>query len=94
MRFHHIIDALPSQVYIGRGELIIRFSSIADLVSRVLKTAAALAKFGCPEPSFPQQPARPETWDPDPPPSWHPGHRGGSPFQWGSDPEHEGRGLW
>ena len=44
MNLAHIVDALPPQVYLRRGELVIQFSTPADLVSRLAETAAALAE--------------------------------------------------
>ncbi len=44
MNLAQIIEALPLQVYIRRGELVIHFSSPADLVNRVAETSAALAE--------------------------------------------------
>src|SRR5438132_1283823 len=43
MNLPQIIDALPPQVYVRRGELVIHFSTPADLVSRLAETSAALA---------------------------------------------------
>jgi hypothetical protein len=43
MNLAQIIEALPLQVYVRRGELIIHFSSPTDLVSRLAETSAALA---------------------------------------------------
>jgi hypothetical protein len=43
MTVAQIIEALPLQVYVRRGELIIHFSSPSDLVNRVAETSAALA---------------------------------------------------
>jgi len=42
MNLAQIINALPLQVYIRRGELVIHFSSPTDLVSRLAETSAAL----------------------------------------------------
>jgi len=44
MNLAQIIIALPLQVYIRRGELVIHFSSPTDLVSRLAETSAALAE--------------------------------------------------
>jgi hypothetical protein len=44
MNLVQIIESLPPQVYIRRGELVIHFSSPADLASRVSETAASLAQ--------------------------------------------------
>ena len=44
MNLIQIIESLPPQVYIRRGELVIHFSSPADLTSRVSETAASLAQ--------------------------------------------------
>ena len=43
MNLSQIIDALPLQVYVRRGELVIHFSTPADLVSRLAETSAALS---------------------------------------------------
>jgi hypothetical protein len=40
MNLAQIINALPLQVYIRRGELVIHFSSPTDLVSRLAETSA------------------------------------------------------
>jgi hypothetical protein len=37
-----IIEALPLQVYVRRGELVIHFSTPADLINRLAETSAAL----------------------------------------------------
>jgi hypothetical protein len=44
MTLAQIIEALPLQVYVRRGELVIHFSSPSDLVNRVAETSAALAE--------------------------------------------------
>jgi hypothetical protein len=44
MNLAQIIDALPLQVYVRRGELVIHFSTSADLVSRLAETSAALSE--------------------------------------------------
>jgi hypothetical protein len=41
MNISQIIEALPLQVYVRRGELIIHFSTPADLIVRVAETTAA-----------------------------------------------------
>ena len=38
-----IIDALPLQVYVRRGELVIHFSTPADLINRLAETSALLS---------------------------------------------------
>jgi hypothetical protein len=43
MNLTQIIEALPPQVYVRRGELAIHFSTPADLVNRVAETSAALS---------------------------------------------------
>jgi hypothetical protein len=43
MNLSQIIEALPPQVHIRRGELVIHFSTPADLIGRVAETSAALA---------------------------------------------------
>ena len=43
MTLTQIIEALPLQVYIRRGELVIHFSTPADLVSRLAETSAAVS---------------------------------------------------
>jgi hypothetical protein len=43
MNLAHIIEALPLQVYVRRGELVIHFSTPADLVNRLAETSAALS---------------------------------------------------
>jgi hypothetical protein len=43
MNLSHIIDALPLQVYVRRGELVIHFSTPADLISRLAEASAALS---------------------------------------------------
>ena len=44
MNLAQTINALPLQVYIRRGELVIHFSTPADLVSRLAETSVALAE--------------------------------------------------
>ena len=44
MNINQIIEVLPLQVYLRRGELVIHFSSPADLVSRLAETSAAIAE--------------------------------------------------
>ena len=44
MNIAQIIEVLPLQVYLRRGELVIRFSNPADLVNRLAETSAALAE--------------------------------------------------
>jgi hypothetical protein len=39
-----IIEALPLQVYLRHGELVIHFSSPSDLINRLAETSAALAE--------------------------------------------------
>ena len=43
MNLAQIIEALPLQVYVRRGELVIHFSTPADLVGRLAETSAALS---------------------------------------------------
>jgi hypothetical protein len=43
MNIAQIIDALPLQVYVRRGELVIHFSTPADLVNRLAETSASIA---------------------------------------------------
>jgi hypothetical protein len=43
MNLAHIIEALPLQVYVRRGELVIHFSTPADLIGRLAETSAALS---------------------------------------------------
>ena len=43
MNLTQIIEALPLQVYVRRGELVIPFSPPADLVNRLAETVASLA---------------------------------------------------
>jgi len=48
MNLTQIIEALPLQVYVRRGELVIHFSSPADLVNRLAETSSALAELDAP----------------------------------------------
>ena len=43
MNLAQIIEALPLQVYVRRGELVIHFSTPADLLNRLAETSAALS---------------------------------------------------
>jgi hypothetical protein len=43
MNLAQIIEALPLQVYVRRGELVIHFSTPADLIGRLTETSAALS---------------------------------------------------
>lgn len=43
MNLSQIIDVLPLQVYVRRGELVIHFSTPADLIGRLAETSAALS---------------------------------------------------
>lgn len=43
MNLAQIIEALPLQVYVRRGELVIHFSTPADLIGRLAETSAALS---------------------------------------------------
>lgn len=43
MNLSQIIEALPLQVYVRRGELVIHFSTPVDLVSRLAETSAILS---------------------------------------------------
>lgn len=49
MNLSQVIEALPPQVYVRRGELVIHFSSPGDLVARVADTQAALSALESPE---------------------------------------------
>ena len=44
MTLPQIIEALPLQVYVRRGELVIHFSTPADLINRLAETSAALSE--------------------------------------------------
>jgi hypothetical protein len=44
MNLAQIIEALPLQVYVRRGELVIHFSTPADLTNRLAETSAALSE--------------------------------------------------
>ena len=44
MNLAQIIEALPLQVYVRRGELVIHFSTPADLVNRLAETSATLSE--------------------------------------------------
>jgi hypothetical protein len=44
MNLAQIIEALPLQVYVRRGELVIHFSTPADLINRLTETSAALSE--------------------------------------------------
>lgn len=44
MNLSQIIEALPLQVYVRRGELVILFSTPADLVGRIAETSAVLSE--------------------------------------------------
>src|SRR5690348_3207088 len=44
MNLAQIIEALPLQVYVRRGELVIHFSSPADLIGRLAETSTALSE--------------------------------------------------
>ena len=44
MNLSQIIEALPLQVYVRRGELVIHFSTPADLINRLTETSAALSE--------------------------------------------------
>jgi hypothetical protein len=43
MNLSQIIEALPPQVYVRRGELVIHFSTPADLIGRLAETSAVLS---------------------------------------------------
>jgi hypothetical protein len=43
MNLAQIIEVLPLQVYVRRGELVIHFSSPADLINRLAETSVALS---------------------------------------------------
>ena len=45
MNLSQIIEALPLQVYVRRGELVIHFSTPGDLINRLAETSAALSEF-------------------------------------------------
>ncbi len=49
MNLSQIIEALPLQVYVRRGELVIHFSTPGDLVARVAETQAVLSALESPE---------------------------------------------
>jgi hypothetical protein len=51
MNLSQIIEALPLQVYARRGELVIHFSTPADLVSRLAETSAILSDLDRPSDS-------------------------------------------
>ena len=44
MNLTQIIEALPLQVYVRRGELVIHFSTPADLINRLAETSATLSE--------------------------------------------------
>ena len=44
MNLSQIIEALPLQVYVRRGELVIHFSTPGDLINRIAETSAALSE--------------------------------------------------
>jgi hypothetical protein len=44
MNLAQIIEALPLQVYVRRGEFVIHFSTPADLVGRLAETSVALSE--------------------------------------------------
>ena len=44
MNLTQIIEALPLQVYVRRGELVIHFSTPADLLNRLAETSAVLSE--------------------------------------------------
>jgi hypothetical protein len=44
MNLTQVVEALPLQVYVRRGELVIHFSTPADLANRVAETSAALSE--------------------------------------------------
>ena len=56
MNLIQIVETLPPQVYIRRGELVIHFTHPADLISRVLETSAALTQLD----RGPVEPSRPD----------------------------------
>ena len=43
MNLTQIIEALPLQVYVRRGELVIHFSTPTDLINRLAETSAVLS---------------------------------------------------
>jgi hypothetical protein len=43
MNLAQIIEVLPLQVYVRRGELVIHFSTPADLINRLAETSSALS---------------------------------------------------
>ena len=49
MNLSQIIEVLPLQVYVRRGELVIHFSTPGDLVARLAETQAALSALESPE---------------------------------------------
>jgi hypothetical protein len=44
MNLAQIIEALPLQVYVRRGDLVIHFSTRADLINRLSETSVALSE--------------------------------------------------
>jgi len=44
MNLAQIIEALPLQVYVRRGELVVHFSTPTDLINRLAETSAALSE--------------------------------------------------
>ena len=44
MNLAQIIEVLPLQVYVRRGELVIHFSTPADLIGRLAEASAALSE--------------------------------------------------
>jgi len=53
MTLSQIIEALPPRVYIRSGELVIQFSTPADLANRITETQAAFATVERLEPARP-----------------------------------------
>ncbi len=51
MNLAQILEALPPRVYLRSGELVIQFSTPADLAARVAETQAAFADIERPETS-------------------------------------------
>lgn len=46
MNLAQIVEVLPLQVYVRRGELVIQFSTPSDLINRLEETTAAISDLG------------------------------------------------
>ena len=44
MNLSQVVDALPPLVYVRRGELVIQFATLADLVGRVAELSSVLSQ--------------------------------------------------